>query len=150
MTDEQRYTLAEASRELAAQQCMVLGHDLAIGYHEGRWRQPESLHCRRCYAEWDVLPSRNGNDGDEVGVPQPARPSRYSGLQSEAESLQAAFTALVLHHGGKVRIPMARVMQVMEARCWLVAWPVTSDYLEYEAYFQPAQPTPGPERPEGT
>lgn len=58
--EEPRYTLAEASRELAAQQCMVLGHDVAIAYREGRWRTPESLHCRRCFEEWDVVACRHG------------------------------------------------------------------------------------------
>lgn len=59
MTEEARYTLAEAIRELAAQQCMVLGHEVAIAYSEGRWRQPESLHCRRCFTEWGVTPCRH-------------------------------------------------------------------------------------------
>jgi hypothetical protein len=34
---ESRYTLAEARQELAAQLCMVLGHDMVTAYHEGRW-----------------------------------------------------------------------------------------------------------------
>lgn len=57
---EKRYTLAEAMRELAAQQCMVLGHRLKIAYQEGRWQLPESLMCERCYQEWDVVPCRHG------------------------------------------------------------------------------------------
>jgi hypothetical protein len=58
--DEPRYTLTEARRELAAQQCMVLGHQLRIACHEGRWGQPEALGCERCFTEWDVVPCRHG------------------------------------------------------------------------------------------
>lgn len=54
--DEPRYTLAEAQRELSAQLCDALGHDLKIAY---RGLAPINLYCQRCYTEWDVIPCRH-------------------------------------------------------------------------------------------
>ena len=52
-TDERRYTLAEARRELAAQECGRYGHDYQIMVQKD---EPVALECSRCGRGWPVGP----------------------------------------------------------------------------------------------
>lgn len=54
MSDEPRYTLAEARWELAKDKCLTQGHDLDIILaYTG---EPQSIICQRCGASWLIAP----------------------------------------------------------------------------------------------
>jgi hypothetical protein len=52
-TDEPRYTLDEAQRELARRECGMFGHnfDVQIIYGNG---DPQVVMCSRCGKTWNV------------------------------------------------------------------------------------------------
>lgn len=52
MSDERRYTLVEAQRELAARECAVHGHDWRV--LESLARGPISIVCERCHVSHPV------------------------------------------------------------------------------------------------
>ena len=67
MTDEPRYTLAEARVELARQECGRQGHNLEILLSDGT--SPRSVWCRRCNYSWVVAVPK----GEEVSAEPSSR-----------------------------------------------------------------------------
>jgi hypothetical protein len=52
---EPLFTLAQAKAELAKEECMSQGHDLATGFL-GAYT-PTTIQCARCGAQWTLTPS---------------------------------------------------------------------------------------------
>lgn len=52
MTDEKRYTLAEAQLELNRKECAVFGHDWRVIEHGGGL--PNGIVCQRCGISFKV------------------------------------------------------------------------------------------------
>ena len=55
MTEEKRYTLAEARRELGRLECTGRGHSIDVVY-EGLSVEPVAIVCGRCGDSWAVQP----------------------------------------------------------------------------------------------
>jgi hypothetical protein len=53
MTDDQKYTLDEARRELAIRECGMQGHDYDVLVVLGS-NEPQCVLCRRCGESWSI------------------------------------------------------------------------------------------------
>jgi hypothetical protein len=55
VTEEKRYTLAEARREIARRECVGRGHDTKV-ICNGLSTEPIRIVCGRCGDSWAVQP----------------------------------------------------------------------------------------------